>query len=108
MTRYMRQPRLSLMAASLVAGSCALAGPAHAAQSCAPREVVVARLAETYGESRRSVGLGPNVMVEVFASDETGTWTITVTSPDGVTCLVASGTAFETMADMLPTAGSPT
>ncbi|WP_413463814.1 hypothetical protein [Alloyangia pacifica] len=72
-------------------------------QTCGPRDIVVARLAETYGESRQSIGLGSNnAVMEVFASDETGTWTITVTSTSGVTCLVASGLAFETLAETLP------
>nr|WP_240789556.1 hypothetical protein [Pseudooceanicola onchidii] len=73
------------------------------AGACAPRDVVLERLATTYGETRQSIGLGPNnQMVEVFASDATGTWTITVTKATGVTCLVASGQAFETLAEALP------
>lgn len=75
-----------------------------AAGACAPRDVVLDRLASKFGESRQSVGLGPNnQMVEVFASADTGTWTITVTQPTGLTCLVASGQAFETLAEALPT-----
>jgi hypothetical protein len=50
------------------------------------------------------MGLGANnAVVEVFASEETGTWTITVTMPSGLTCLVASGQSFETLAEALPT-----
>ncbi|MGB0658681.1 MAG: hypothetical protein ACPGNV_00790 [Mangrovicoccus sp.] len=42
------------------------------------------------------MGLGANnSVVEIFASDKTGTWTITVTMPNGTTCLIASGQAFE-------------
>lgn len=64
--------------------------------NCGPRAQVTERLAAAYGETRQSVGLGANnQMVEVFASQETGTWTITITSPGGVTCLVASGQAYE-------------
>ena len=74
-----------------------------AANACAPREIVVDRLASTYGETRQSIGLGPNnQMIEVFASDATGTWTITVTRATGVTCLIASGEAFETLAEAIP------
>ncbi len=73
------------------------------AQNCAPREAVVNRLATGYGETRQSMGLGANNhVVEVFASTETGTWTITVTLPNGLTCLVASGQAFEELAEALP------
>ncbi len=73
---------------------------------CAPRERVVERLASTYGETRQSIGLGANnAVIEVFASTESGTWTITVTTTEGLTCLVASGQAFETMAEALPPPG---
>lgn len=76
-------------------------------RNCAPRDAVVERLAERYGESRQSIGLGPNnQVVEVFASTETGTWTITVTTAQGLTCLVASGQAFETLAEALPASGN--
>jgi hypothetical protein len=69
------------------------------AAACAPRDHVVDRLAAVFGETRRSIGLGANnALVEVFASDSSGSWTITVTMPDGLTCLIASGQAFETMA----------
>ena len=70
------------------------------ARQCGPRDNVLAVLGERYGESRQSIGLGNgNQVVEVFASLETGTWTITVTSPDGMTCLVASGQAYETISE---------
>lgn len=73
-------------------------------RNCAPRDAVVDRLAEGYGETRQSVGLGANnAVIEVFASDKTGTWTITVTTPNGMTCLIASGQSYETVAEVLPT-----
>jgi hypothetical protein len=78
------------------------AGPAapQSSGSCAMRHQVIARLASTYGETRQSIGLGANnQVVEVFASLETGTWTITVTNPSGLTCLVASGQAYEPVAE---------
>lgn len=82
------------------------ASPALAQQTnrnCAPHAMVVERLASGYGESRQSIALGANnAVVEVFASLETGTWTITVTVPGGPTCLVASGLAYEQVAEGLP------
>lgn len=102
---------MRLLSTGVVALTATLA-LTHAAaaqqRACAARDNVVARLAEGYGESRKSIGLGANNnVVEVFASDESGTWTITVTNPMGVTCLVASGKAFETMADALPDTSDP-
>jgi len=72
--------------------------PAEAQPSCASRDLVVERLASRFGETPRSVGLGANGnVVKVFASAETGTWTIIVALPNGIACLVASGHAFEVL-----------
>lgn len=84
----------------------AAAGAFAQQQNCAPRDTVVERLADGYGESRQSIGIGAQgAVVEVFASSDTGTWTITVTMPTGVTCLVASGQSFQTLAEVLPPKG---
>lgn len=74
---------------------------AQAQAACAARDQVISRLETKYGESRQSIGLAPNNGVfEVYASAETGTWTIVMTQPNGVTCLVASGSAFEALAEL--------
>jgi hypothetical protein len=92
--------KMSLLGIGAILASATLA---NAQQNCAPRDRVVERLASAYGETRQSIGLAQNnVVVEVYASSETGTWTITVTNPAGTTCLVASGQAFETFADVKP------
>ncbi|SDC52548.1 hypothetical protein [Ruegeria marina] len=72
-------------------------------RNCAPRDVVLKHLTEKYGEARRGIGLvQQGSVMEVFASDETRTWTIVVTLPNGMTCLVASGEAYEALAEALP------
>ncbi len=87
----------------------ALASPTIAQQQCGQREAVLSHLAEKYSETRRSIGLAANNMVmEVYASGTSGTWTITVTTPQGMTCLVASGQGFEVVEEELPAKGSPT
>lgn len=92
-----------------ILGLAAARVEAQQARNCAPRDVVVERLAGHYGETRRSMGLGSNnAVIEVFASDDTGSWTITVTLPSGVTCLVASGQSYETLAEALPPSGNDT
>ncbi len=82
---------------------------AHAqTANCAPHDVIVERLADRFGESRQSIGLSSNnAVVEVFAALSTGTWTIAVTQPGGPTCLVASGEAFQTLAETLPNSDTP-
>ena len=78
-------------------------------QNCAPRDAVLKFLAKSYGEIQQSQGLGANnAIIEVFASDTTGSWTITVTMPSGLTCLVASGQAFESLTKPQPPTGDDT
>ena len=90
-----------------VIASLLLAVPAAAQQgNCNTRQNVVVRLAEGYGETRHGIGLGQNgSMVELYASTETGTWTITVTLPGGSTCIVASGESWQHVRDALPVPG---
>ncbi|NIZ63221.1 hypothetical protein DL239_19835 [Sedimentitalea sp. CY04] len=94
---------MKLILVSALAVCIAVPAKAQQNRKCAPRAAVVDRLASTYGESRRSIGLGERGMViKTFASPETGTWTITVTTPNGLTCLVASGQGWEELAEALP------
>ncbi|MEP1765710.1 MAG: hypothetical protein ABJJ53_03495 [Sulfitobacter sp.] len=103
--KFLHLAALTAAAATYVA--FATQASAQPQRNCGPRENVVTRLAEGYGETRQSVGIGANnAMVEVFASDETGSWTIIFTMPTGVSCLVASGQSFEEVAEALPTKGS--
>ena len=75
---------------------------------CAARDRVVGVLATKYGETRHGIGIASNnTVMEVFASDATGSWTITVTMPTGVTCMVASGQGYEAMTEPLPVPGDP-
>jgi len=71
--------------------------------NCAERGVIVERLASQYGESRQAIGMaGDRQVVEVFASLETGSWTILVTTTSGIACLVAAGQHFEHLNEPLP------
>lgn len=88
---------------TLACAAALMATTANAqSRNCAERDMVVERLATGYGESRQSIGLGADgTVVEVFASLETGSWTITVTRAGGPTCLVASGQAFQLLSEDL-------
>lgn len=98
-------PRLPLLLTALLAVTPA-ATPASALH-CAQREAVTVTLAERYGESRRALGLAQNgVVMEVYAG-ESGSWTITITRPDGMTCLIAAGDNFQSLAEALPPEGDP-
>jgi hypothetical protein len=76
----------------------ATAGAAEAQMVCGKRDAIVAQLERKYGETRRSVGLQQGrAVVEVYASEKTGSWTILVTGTDGKSCLMAAGDAFEAL-----------
>ncbi|MEO0680808.1 MAG: hypothetical protein AAF192_10365 [Pseudomonadota bacterium] len=86
-----------LLGAATLVGATLSFSPAAAesgprASICGERNAVVKRLEAEFGETRRGYGLqrGASV-VEVFASEDSGSWTIIVTNPAGVSCLVAAG-----------------
>lgn len=100
---------LSCLLGAVTAAGLSGAAAAQQAANCGPREAVVARLQQSFGETRQSIGLGANnALMEVFASEQTGTWTITVTLASGTTCLIAAGQAFETLTEPLPATGKGT
>jgi len=91
--------------AGLVWASIVVMSPPAYAQTppCAPHEAMRRILAERWGETRTAIGLDRNgAMVEVWASLETGTWTITVTGPGGLTCIASSGAHFEMTLELPP------
>ena len=89
-------------------GMLAAAGIAHGAPQCDTRDRVMSLLTDTYGETRRSVGIaGETAVMELFAADTTGTWTITMTLPDGQMCLMASGSNYEATPNSPSASGSP-
>ena len=99
---------------SLFALSLGLAGliltpvAGHAERQCAGHEMIAEALAKNFGEARRTMGLAQdNTVMELYASEKTGTWTLTVTMPSGMTCLVAAGNSFEWLAKVEPAAGNP-
>lgn len=80
----------------LVLCSCVPA-PAAAlgAPTCTDHKTFVDQLARDYGEVRQSGGLAGNEqVVEIFASLQTGSWTIIMTDQNGRSCMIAAGMMF--------------
>lgn len=76
-------------------------------ENCAPRQVIVQKLTQEFGESRRGLGLiRQTAVMEVFASEDSGSWTIIVTRSNGITCLIAAGQGYEALAEALPASDS--
>jgi hypothetical protein len=76
--------------------------------SCMVAEELAAHLEEKFDEVPVAQGVGDGgVLVTVFAAEATGTWTIALTEPSGVSCAVAAGNGFELMPGALALLGDP-
>ncbi|MEM6891208.1 MAG: hypothetical protein AAF636_24210 [Pseudomonadota bacterium] len=65
----------------------------HAQAACADRDDLVANLETRYGEEFAGGGLqNAKQILEVWFSEEKGTWTVLMTRADGRSCIMASGT----------------
>ena len=87
-----------LLGLSLLFGMAATAPPALAASNCELRETVIQKLSTKYSEKLAVGGLqkvqGTQALIEIWASVETGTFTVLLTNPNGVSCIVAAGTDY--------------
>ncbi len=81
-----------IVTAALVFGTLALAPPAFAQSVCADRGIITERLKTGFHESYQGAGLqSASSLVEIWSSDETGSWTILLSKADGISCVIASG-----------------
>jgi len=78
-------------AAAILLGFMTSKADAEPRSICGERTDFVEKLKNGYAEEPVSVGLAANgSVIEVFAADS-GTFSIIITEPSGVSCLVASG-----------------
>ncbi len=99
MVRY-----LTAILGALFIGWGAFSSSAQAQALCGERDAIVASLEKTYSEAPVSMGLGSNgAIIEVFASP-LGTFTIILTRPNGLTCVMAVGESWEDLPKRLPAA----
>ena len=74
---------------------------------CAPRKDIVHQLAAKYGEAPVAIGLSDGGrLIEVLAGQDGGTFTVIVTTPQGLSCIVLSGDSWQQRAVVV--AGSDT
>lgn len=61
---------------------------------CGPREVIAARIAQ-WGEVAQFAGVAQDgTLVEMWGNPASQTWTMTVTRPNGASCLTGAGTGW--------------
>ncbi|PCJ09741.1 MAG: hypothetical protein COB16_03365 [Rhodobacteraceae bacterium] len=86
-----------LLGISLIFGMAATAPPTYAA-ACGAREDVVKQLEDQYSEKLTAGGLqtapSNNSVVEIWSSEQTGTFTVLMTQANGISCIVAVGTDY--------------
>ena len=96
--RNLLKPAVLAIGSLATTFSAATDANAQTISSCAPRQAVVDKLTEKYGETRQSLGVNRNIlMMEVFANNDTGTWTVITTNPNGIACVRMYGDSFEAL-----------
>ena len=87
---------------ALSAGIVALATSTATAQpKCDARDSVVKHLASKYKENPVAIGVtNSGGLVEVLSTKNGTTWTIIVTTPQGMSCLVAAGEGWRNKAQL--------
>lgn len=101
------------LAAALVLGATSTATTVAATEgqtlACGARDEMINRLKSNFGEAQTGLGLISEARIlEVWSSEETGTWTILMTDARGQTCMVAAGEAWKTMPMEAMVKGEPT
>jgi hypothetical protein len=80
------------------AGGLATTTAASAQQMvCGERQHLIRHLGDAYSEAPSNLGLAATGSVVEILTSERGTWTILVTEPTGVTCVLAAGENWENL-----------
>ncbi|MBA4784042.1 MAG: hypothetical protein H2045_12590 [Rhizobiales bacterium] len=96
-----RELSIRITAILLIASSLGLAASRPvaadpAASRCGQHTKIVTFLEKRYGETPRGIGLvSDKGVMQVYVSEENGTWTILVTSAEGQACVMAAGKGWE-------------
>ena len=92
------------LSGSILAAAALLASvnQANAQSLCAKYTDIAKHLSANYSEAPVSIGLASNGgLVQVFSSKEGETWSIVMTMPNGMSCLLAAGESWENLPEKL-------
>ena len=91
----------AVIAAGLILAGILMAENAFAQTQCGERTRITAALAEDYREAQRAVGVTPaGTVIELWTTDNGSTFTLFVTVPTGVACVIASGERWQRIRPM--------
>jgi len=85
---------LALSAGLILATGTAAAQRTPAQQMCAPRDVLVSNLQNTYSEMPAGRGLSARGNLVELLTSPSGGWTMLMTRPNGMTCVIGVGEAW--------------
>ena len=98
------------LTAALLAAGASLAVSTTAAQAqmqCHQHKEVLGKFADTYKEAPVAGGLTQDGrLLQVLSSGDDGTWTIVLSKPDGMTCVIMAGEAWRKL-DPKPAQNDP-
>jgi hypothetical protein len=98
--------RITTVMSALVIGLATLPAAARAQLVCGDRGTVVSGLEKNFSEAPVSMGLSSNgSIIEIFASPDK-TWTIVMTKPDGMSCVLMAGEDWESLPTQLAGIGT--
>ncbi|MAO00188.1 hypothetical protein [uncultured Roseovarius sp.] len=93
-----------LCSIAIIFGVAALVPLTHVqTMTCLPRADLIEHLEERYSEHLAGGGLqSAQQLLEIWASDQTGSFTVFVTRPDGLSCVIATGQNWQDAAPTHP------
>lgn len=92
---FTRTRSLSLAAIFSAIWFAGIAGEAEAAPQCGDHDKIVDVLANKFKETRHVMGVvNSRAVMEIFLAPQ-GTWTMVITDTKGISCIAASGEAWQ-------------
>ncbi|MGO1117368.1 hypothetical protein ACTL6U_01580 [Rhodovibrionaceae bacterium A322] len=99
MLNLVRSTALALGTVVLMGAPAINSADAQQAPTCNARDKVLSHLATKYSEAPVAVGVtSSGALLEVLSTGEGTTWTVILTRPDGVSCLLAAGEGWQPLA----------
>ena len=94
MSGLLKTVTAAVLASTLVASTAASAQQQQRVP-CGERTAIMSHLEDGYSEKPVAMGLDAQGRVLEVLAAPSGTWTMLVSTPGGLTCLIASGVAWE-------------
>lgn len=97
--------RITLAVSAVALAAAVTSHPVSAQQqqapACVKRTELLSHLSNKFQEAPVAMGVADNgALLEVFSTTDGATWTVALTMPSGVTCLVATGQSWENVPRM--------